>query len=282
MPNDWTALNDTQREAVLQVVHALPAGPAEVLEVLRRLPRLSPAQLRRIYELSDAFLAPIAERVARDSTIVGPAFLDEFRSRLQAYHALNTTRLAKGAFEDAFLAASQKENRQTVRAASATNRFWDVKVDNLSLSLKTEGHSNLREDFLHISKLTEAAWLQDMRGARARREHTLELFETYIDQVAGIVVLRSYPGRTIRYELVEIPIELFQPVLELPQQAFASDGPTIRIPYGSTAGNADLVLKLDRSDAKITIGRIRKSRCVVHAEWELGEAPDIDGNGEAG
>ncbi len=44
----------------------------------------------------------------------------------------------------------------------------------------------------HISKLTEAAWIQDVRSARARRQRLLELFRDYRAAVDAIVMLRAF------------------------------------------------------------------------------------------
>jgi len=49
--------------------------------------------------------------------------------------------------------------------------------------------------------------------------------------------------------------------------ACSPDGPTINIPIGQDP--PDFTLKLDRSDAKITLANINKNLCLVHGSWEL-------------
>ena len=123
-----------------------------------------------------------------------------------------------------------------------------------------------RNNTLHISKLTEAAWIQDCRTATKRREHTHRLFQEYCGEVDAIVQLRYF--LTLRlYELVEIPVSLLSQILEVSRTHFSADGPTINIPIGKDP--PDFTLKLDRSDAKITIANINKDLCLVHGTWQL-------------
>jgi hypothetical protein len=69
------------------------------------------------------------------------------------------------------------------------------------------------------------------------------------------------------YELVEVPVSLFSQVLEVSRKHFSADGPMINIPVGKDP--PDFTLKLDRSDAKITIANINKGLCLVHGTWQL-------------
>lgn len=69
------------------------------------------------------------------------------------------------------------------------------------------------------------------------------------------------------YELVEIPVTLLSQILDVGPKHYAADGPTIKIPVGKNP--PDFTLKLDRSDAKITVANINKARCLVHGIWQL-------------
>jgi hypothetical protein len=126
---------------------------------------------------------------------------------------------------------------------------------------------NLQAGSLHISKLTEAAWIQDCRTAKARHEKTLSLFEDYCSEVSEIIQLRYFQSTT-KYELIGIPVDLFKGVLALPSTEFASEGPSIKIPVGKIPPN--FTLKLDRSDAKITIAQILLANCTIYGEWTIG------------
>lgn len=129
-----------------------------------------------------------------------------------------------------------------------------------------------------VSKLTEAAWIQDVRSARTRQAKTLELFRRYRDAVDSIIMLRAFrSGKGVlptRYQLLEIPTAIFASLEDAPQSAFAADGPTIDCAYQGNPTAARV--SLDRSDAKVTVKQINLSACVVHAEWHLSERKTRD------
>jgi hypothetical protein len=84
--------------------------------------------------------------------------------------------------------------------------------------------------------------------------------------VDAIIQLRYFVLRR-KYELVEIPVSLFSQIFAVGKSHFSADGPTINIPIGKEP--PDFTLKLDRSDAKITLANINKDLCLVHGIWEL-------------
>ena len=163
-------------------------------------------------------------------------------------------------------------------AESATHRFVDLVVrrsgeQERRLSLKSTAAQRLSRTTAHISKLTEAAWIQDMRSPRERRARTLALFRDYVATVDTIVMLRAFrksKGVPFRYQLLEIPTAIFESLREAPLSAFAADGPTVDCSYGGHEVAARV--SLDRSDAKITVKQIGLAACLVHAEWELADA----------
>ena len=165
------------------------------------------------------------------------------------------------------------------RVESTTHRFSDLTVaDNEGgsrrLSLKSTAAQRLSEKTVHISKLTEAAWIQDVRSSRQRRSRTLELFQEYRNAVDAIVMLRAFRQRNKipeRYQLVEIPSTIFQSLQDSTMSEFDSDAPVISCSF---RGHQDAArVALDRSDAKITVRRISLDVCSVHAEWQLSPSP---------
>ena len=151
-------------------------------------------------------------------------------------------------------------------------RFVDITVDvageTRKLSLKSTAARDLSEATVHISKLTEAAWIQDARTPSARRIAMLDLFQQYREAVSAILMLRAFrtdagtPPQ--RYQLVEIPVRLFDSIHESSLRDFERDAPVIACQVdGETVAH----VAVDRSDAKITVRRIQLSACVVHAEW---------------
>lgn len=229
----------------------------------------SPAESRRIAELLEALRAPVEVSILPGSWLLNERFAAEFQSRLLCQHLFMKSVVAQASFDSALIAAAEVGGHQTT-AASEGQRFWDVEIAGRKISLKSTKAKSIHPEKLHVSKLTEAAWIQDCRTARMRRDHVRELFGSYCDTVSSIIQLR-YFHQDCRYELVEIPVSLFRSILDLTLGSFASESTTINIPVGQTP--PDFTLKLDRSDAKITLANIAKSKCVVHGSWKI-LAPD--------
>ncbi|MFH7320594.1 hypothetical protein ACHHRT_08265 [Desulfurivibrio sp. D14AmB] len=223
------------------------------------------AEQRRLQEFITALRTPCAVNMNQDSPWNNEGFESEFRSKLLAHHCFIGSPLMQDSFDFALMAACAQAG-QKVEQAPDGQRFWDVMIDGRRISLKSSQAKSLKRDKLHISKLTEAAWIQDCRTAAKRCEQTHRLFREYCSEVDAIVQLRYFRELAL-YELVEIPVSLFSQVLDVGKTHFSADGPTINIPIGKSP--RDFTLKLDRSDAKITIANINIDLCVVHGAWQL-------------
>jgi len=237
--------------------------------------KLSPAENRRLLELLSALRTDIGVWINPDSRWMTPAFAEEFTSRLLCQHVFLGSPLKQQGFDAAFM-ASAKTAGYRIEPANDGQRFWDLCMNGKHISLKTTEAKGMRDETLHISKLTEAAWIQDCRNAKARQDRTIGLFETYRSEVHSIFQFRYFKNHCF-YELVEIPVELFEPILHLPRTCFMADGPSINIPIGQSP--PDFTLKLDRSDAKITIANILKSRCILHGTWKF-PPPSLGGGSD--
>jgi hypothetical protein len=231
--------------------------------------RLDDRQVARLFNVAQVMAQPIVEKINADSQVLKPEFVAEFRARLQAHHATHTTQMDRLGFENAFLSASRAAGFDAAEAPSRTTRFYDATISDKRVALKTEGAKSMKADKLHISKLSEAAWIQDMRSARTRHKRSMEFVDSFLAAVDRIFMLRYYQASQVpHYELVEIPVSHFERIRELAPSDFESDSPRITI---SDEGGEIMEFRLDRSDSKITIGKIVKSRCVVHAEWRLAQ-----------
>ena len=202
-----------------------------------------------------------------------PDWIEYFGLALSVHHGATTEPLGLSAFEAVFRNACEHLRWSIDPPGSGTRRFVDMVVrpksgDHRRLSLKSTAAKNLARTTLHISKLTEAAWIQDARTARDRRDRTLELFRQYRSTVTQIVMLRAFredAGTSPhKYQLVEIPVSIFDAVQEAPLEVFERDAPVIECSVG---GRAAAVVAIDRSDAKITVRRVRLAACTVHAKW---------------
>lgn len=200
------------------------------------------------------------------------SWFEAFTARLRAHHALSIDPLSTKQFEDAFNASCERQGWPTAPAESATHRFFDTTVlapDGIkrTISLKASSARDLHPDWVHISKLTEAAWIQDERTQAGRRNRLLELFRDYRAATTSIVILRAFvqADGAVVYELVEIPTTIFAAVAEL-SVAEAQPG---TIPVPPDRRPPDFKIRVDRSDSKITLTGIRLAVCVVHARWTL-------------
>lgn len=228
--------------------------------------KCSNAEKRRLSELLTALRAPINFTCNKNSFLSQGDFFEEFTSRLLSQHIFLGNPMMQESFDSAFV-ASAKVSGFKISQASPGQRFWDVQLDGRKSSLKTTKAKGLKAELLHISKLTEAAWIQDCRTAKSRQDQTFELFKFYTNEVSSVFQFR-YFTKIQRYELVEISTNILKGVFDVPKDYFSSDGPSINIPIGQDP--PDFTLKLDRSDSKITLANIRKCICFVHAQWDLG------------
>lgn len=245
-----------------------------------KIDRLDEPELVVVDRFVDAVGTPVEHELLDGSWLTIKPWAEAFLARLRAHHALNAEPLSTVAFEAAFNAACEAVDWVVVPAGSATNRFFDtvvkVPVRGVTrLSLKATSAKSMSRRTVHISKLTEAAWIQDARTQAIRHQKIVELFRTYCEETDSIVVLRCFrrANETLLYELVELPTAVFSPVADLTvAQAQAA---TIVVP--PEAGTPDFRIRIDRSDAKITITGIRMEVCIVHGRWWV---PNLSGVSE--
>ena len=234
---------------------------------------MSAAKFRFVARIVDALEhAPTASVKAARTWITGsPAWLEHFSLALSVHHGVTEEPLRLESFETVFRGACDSAGWDVDLPGSPTRRFVDLVANPgdgpRRLSLKSTAARKLSERTIHISKLTEAAWIQDVRSARARRDNLLELFSEYSGSVDAIIMLRAFRRQARiphRYQLLEIPVSVFAPLRDLPLSAFRSDAPVLPCRVGS---NVLARVAMDRSDAKITVRSISVAACVTHAEW---------------
>lgn len=232
--------------------------------------------IRFVARLIDSLSRPPRSDVTSTWITDTPEWVEYFGLAISVHHSNTTEPLGLVSFEVAFRNACEAVEWELDEPGSATQRFIDLTVQTESgserkLSLKSTAAQRLSATTAHISKLTEAAWIQDVRSARTRRLKTLELFRQYREAVDAIVMLRAFrSGRDTvptKYQLLEIPTAIFASLEDAPLSDFAADGPTIDCAYGDEPVAARV--SLDRSDAKITVKQIKLAACAVHAEWHL-------------
>ena len=242
-------------------------------ELKAKLDELSPVKVEFVARVVDSLSRPPHADIGGETWITeSPDWVEYFGLALSIHHGATPQPLALTAFEAVFRNACEYVRWPTDPPGSLTRRFVDVTVDaageTRKLSLKSTAARNLSETSIHISKLTEAAWIQDARTPSARRDAMLALFQQYRQAVSAILMLRAFrqgSGKVPkRYQLVEIPGRIFDSIQESTLREFERDAPVIACQMdGRTVAH----VAVDRSDAKITVRRILLSACVVHAEW---------------
>ena len=242
-----------------------------------QIDRLSPTAVRFVARMVDSLSSPLEASVDQQGTWLteNPDWIEYFGFALSVHHGMTTDPLRLVGFETVFRNTCEFVGWEIEEPVSATQRFFDLTIrrDNnprQRLSLKSTAAQKLSKETAHISKLTEAAWIQDVRSAKDRRKRTLDLFRKYMTAVDSIVMLRAFrePKKVpSRYQIIEIPTAIFQSLQEAPITAFAPDGPTIDCPFGEHRVAARILL--DRSDSKITVKQILLAACTKHVEWEL-------------
>ncbi|MYQ49963.1 MULTISPECIES: hypothetical protein [unclassified Streptomyces] len=267
---DSIAQLEDHQAHIVQEVAAQIQGSTDARDAYALIANCDEAQLRQIRNIVDSMLRPMVELINPQSALVSNSFSAEFRARLQAHHGTHTTPLDRLAFENALAASCAAEGMIVEMAPSKTTRFWDLRVDGEQISAKSTSAKDIKLHELHISKLSEGAWIQDCRSARMRYDGTMTLLEAFLAAVQRWIVLRAYRLRsepdTLIYELIEVPMALFAAIEHLGVQHFSSDSP--RIDVHDEQGKT-LQLLLDRSDSKVTINKIPKDRCIVHGTWKL-------------
>jgi hypothetical protein len=233
---------------------------------LEKISNATPVERSAVDRLLACLRAPVDETINPNSDIATPAFAAEFKGRLLTQHLFVGTPLLDLTFERAFRESMATAGFSLGEHQGNTARFWDCQIGGQRFSLKSTQAKSLSPAKATISKLTEAAWIQDCRTAAKRREKTLALFSEYLSSVDRLIQIRYFES-TRTYELLEIPMPLFVAIKKVPQTCYRADGPTIGIPVGQIP--PDFTLVLDRSDAKVTIRNVLVEKCIVHARWKL-------------
>ena len=243
-------------------------------ELHDKVDRLNNQEADVVGEFVDALLAPMSAELLPGSWLATEVWSEAFLARLRAHHALSRDPLSTTQFEAAFEAACEAAGWTVISSTSATQRFFDTTITvpgtpSKAISLKASSASDMRKSYVHISKLTEAAWIQDTRRQVERRDRLVSLFAEYRASTDCIIILRGFKEtQDVQYELIEIPTSLFKAVDAL--DTITAQQATIPIPGGD--GSPYMKIRVDRSDAKITLTGIQLDVCNVHCRWTLGRS----------
>lgn len=245
----------------------------EINEIVEALHRLTPAQQEWVKSAIHAFGAACQFYRAADSDVVTDDVLSAFGDRLLSHHAGSRQALSKDRFEFAFEAALNAADIPAQLVKSRTNRGHDINIRDVPVSLKTEAATNIKDDFIHVSK-----WMELGRGEwklSLLRDLFLEHMQSY-DRIFTLRRLKDI-GAKIRYELVEIPKALLLEATDCELEVCTNSRQNPQPGYGhvkNAAGQLKYSLYFDGgTERKLQIKHLRKDLCKVHATWTFGSAP---------
>ena len=254
-------------------------APAEVpKELLELLGKLSKTKLAYVASVVTGLLGDMTEKRLATSDLVSEVFLEEFGVQLLAYHGTSARPLTKEQFERAMERVSKLAGHKA-ELAPMGNPGHDITINGQKFSLKTQADSGIKPDALWVSKFMEMGkgdWSdqpEQLVGLRDRFLHHMENYER-------ILSLRAWPRKDdgkifYHYELVEIPKTLLQEAangkLEMMMDSKQMPKPgycTVR-----DASGVKFELYFDGgTERKLQIKDLKKSLCVVHAEWDFSPA----------
>lgn len=141
-----------------------------------RLDAFSPAQIKFVAKVVDSLSNPPDAEIRECGTWLTSSddWIEYFGLALSVHHSATIEPLGLVGFESVFRNACQHVGWTVDPPGPRTRRFVDLIVQTGAeherrLSLKSTAAQNLAEDSAHISKLTEAAWVQDARSGAVRR-----------------------------------------------------------------------------------------------------------------
>lgn len=245
----------------------------EIIKIAQELHHLTPSQLGWVEAVIKQFKLPYSFYRKPDSDLLTDTVLTVLGDTLRIHHAFSRQALSKDRFEYAFERALRKGSFSVQLANSRTNRGHDLTINGVPISLKTEAASNIKADYLHISKFMElgrGAWVLP-----TLRDLFLEHMRSY-ERIFQFRCLESGP-ESYFYELVEIPKMLLQEAsdAELVIQEESRQNPKPGYGYvRDTNGILKYSLYFDGgTERKLQIKGIRKNHCIVHATWSFSSTP---------
>ena len=108
------------------------------------------------------------------------------------HHASSAVPLKKENFEHILEMSFKRAGADAQRSSSMTERGADLKVDNVTLSLKTEAAKGLKPKSITISKLMEAAWIKTITSTEDIPHLVKSMVMPHFRNYDRIFILRSY------------------------------------------------------------------------------------------
>jgi type II restriction enzyme len=237
--------------------------------LIRVLRELRPSQLHWVEKVAQALTAP-AEFVLRRHDLLDDTSVLDFGDVLRIHHVFSAEPFTKDKFEYA-LVQVLKWHGVEASLAPKGNPGHDATIGGTRVSLKTQADKNIKKDEVWISKFMElgkGTWGKNPADLKPLREAFLEHLKRY-DRIFSLRAIGKAPNW--HYELIEIPKLLLERAragrLEMMMESRQSPKPGYCHVFDAD-GSEIYQLYFDAgSERKLQIKALRKSACVLHAEW---------------
>ncbi len=244
---------------------------SQINKLTSALKRLRPSQLHWVEKVTEALLTPGQVELLRRGLLDEVSVLD-FGDVLRIHHVFSAEPFTKDKFEYALVQVITWRGLEATLAPKG-NPGHDATVSGERLSFKTQADKHIKSDSIWISKFMElgkGVWGGDPNDLEALRRAFLDHLRRY-DRIFTLRALGRSPEW--HYELVEIPKKLLSLAttgeLEMKMNSRQNPKPGYCHVY---ANDRTLLFQLyfdAGSERKLQVKALRKSECIVHAEWRF-------------
>jgi hypothetical protein len=248
-----------------------PDRQRRIEELVGKIPALTDGQMYWLESVIKVLESPHDFIILRDD-FFNKAALEDFGDALRIHHGFSAEPFSKDKFEFV-LEKILNMSGHSASLAPRGNRGYDIVIDGVKVSLKTQADKGIREDRIWISKFMELGkgyWGDDPKDLLRLRD----LFLAHLNGYERIVVLRALEkGPQWRYELVEIPKGILAAAVngEMEMKTDSKQFPKPGYCRVRTTKKQDMYqLYFDAGgERKLQIKNLSKAYCVVHATWRF-------------
>lgn len=244
---------------------------ARIDSLISAIPNLTDGQLYWLNGVIDIFNCPHQFEVFT-SDLIDDNSLRDFGDALRIHHSFSAESFSKDKFEYV-LEKTLKMNGRIATLSGRGRRGYDIMIDGVKVSLKTQADKEIKKDKIWISKIRElgsGVWGDNPDDLIGLRQMFLDHMQDY-ERIFTLRTLSRAPNW--HYELVEIPkallalaefgeLEMKINSTQLPKPGYCfvrgEDGKLLFQLYFDAGG-----------ERKLQLQHLQKNECVVHASWKF-------------
>ena len=252
--------------------------------IARKLHGLSAGELITINKIVGSLHLPCRTIRHPDSDLVDEAIAGGLGVYLRIHHSISEEPFTKDKFEYAMKSVFDSLGKKA-KKPNRTNPGYDLEIDGVKFSLKSQADKGIKDDEIWISKFMEmgrGVWGNDPDDLIGLRERFFEHLQQY-DRIISLRLLKSPPAKC-RYELVEISKDLLRRSASGRLEMKLDSRQTPKPGYCYvTDDDGSLLFSLyfdGGSERKLQIKNLKKSQCLVHCVWEFDIPLEVSENGD--